>query len=684
MIDDKTLDSKEYKAIFCDIFDTVVYRKVQPEFTKKLWSSKIVKRLGLNLSMINLYKERNRIETELGEKAHNDGNDWEFRHKDLSIEIYKYLTNKTNINISKKEFIDLSRKVEIEVESSVQVPNKDVIDTIKKARKKGKKIYCVSDMYLSNEMVEEIFKNIGIRDLFDGIYMSCEYLKNKKSGELYKIVLNELKLKPEECIMIGDNKLGDYDIPTDIGIKSIHIDRTKQYEKYQKFIEEHEGKDYYNEFITLTKTPNNSFEHAVFTLYRFIEKLYYNLENDGLDEVFFLSREGEYLKKLFDDFNDKICGKKIKSHYILVSRKSTYLPSLNKLEDEDFGVLLFQYINSSIKEFLGSLNFTKEEIDKVLASYQEDLKNFKKSNLKHFDKEALEEMRKGNFEHKVVYLYKSELLQVLKENKDFKTIYENNRKSQKDLFKKYIKQYTDKKKICVVDVGWNGSIQDNIQNILGEEYQVSGYLYGLVSRDPDKCKNKKGLIFSNVPTPTNNFELYGENRTIYEIILGASHGSANKYKEEDSKVIVTTFEKEEEKSIYKNVVSKIQDSMFEIFNKMEDLFENEYYDNLKIDKAINKDHFKMLFEPNEEQLRFFNKVYHYENFGVFEFSRFDLKQDLTLKFYIKENLKYILKRKHFFDDAFWPTLKLYNERLYIPRLLYKTHKKIKLMRKGVL
>ena len=684
MIDDKTLDNKNYKAIFCDIFDTVVYRTVQPEFTKKLWANKIVKRLGLNLNMINLYKERNRIETELGEKAHNDGNDWEFRHKDLSIEIYKYLTNRTSIDISEKKFIELSKEVEVEVESAVQIPNKDIIDTIKKARKKGKKIYCVSDMYLSNEMVGDIFKNIGIRDLFDGIFMSCEYLKNKKSGQLYKIVLNELKLKPEECIMIGDNKLGDYDIPSDMGIKSIHIDRTKQYEKYQKFIEEHERRDYYSEFINLTKTPNNSFEHAIFTLYRFIEKLYYNLENDGLDEVFFLSREGEYLKKLFDDFNDKICGKKIKSHYILVSRKSTYLPSLNKLEQEDFGVLLCQYLNSSIKEFLGSLNFTKEEIDKVLVSYQKDLKNFKKNNLKQFDKEALEEMRKGNFDHKVVYLYKSELLQVLKENKEFKTIYETNRKSQKDLFQRYIKQYTNKKKICVVDVGWNGSIQDNIQNILGKEYQVSGYLYGLVSRDPDKCKKKEGLIFSNVPTATNNFDLYGENRTIYEIILGASHGSANKYKEEDSKVTVTTFEKEEEKNIYKNVVSKIQDSMFELFNKMEDLFENEYYDNLKIDKAINRDHFKMLFEPTEEQLKFFNKIYHYENFGVFEFSRFDLKQDLTLNFYIKENLKYILKRKHFFDDAFWPTLKLYNEKLYIPRLLYKTHKKIKLMRKGVL
>ena len=684
MIDTKTLDNKKYKAIFCDIFDTVVYRKVQPEFTKKLWVNKLVKRLDLKISMIDLYNERSKIELALGERSHNAGYDWEFRYKDLSAEIYDYLVNRTDINISKKKFIELSREIEVEVESAVQVPNKDVINTIKKARKKGKKIYCVSDMYLSKNMVREIFENIGIIDLFDGIYISCEYLKNKKSGQLYTTVLNELKLKPEACIMIGDNKPGDFEIPTNLGIKAIHIDRTKQYEKYQKFIEEKENTDTYNEFMKLTKTPDENFEHAIFTLYKFIENLYYNLENDDLDEVFFLSREGEYLKKIFDDFNDKIYGKKIKSHYILVSRKATYLPSLKKIENEDFKVLLCQYLNSSIKEFLGSLNFTKEEINKILKSYQEDLNKFKKKNLSKFDKEALEKMRKGDFDYKVVYLYGSEMLKVLKDNKDFKKIYETNRKIQNELFKKYIKQYTNKKKICVVDVGWNGSIQDNIQNILGQEYQVTGYLYGLISRDSDKCKNKKGLIFSNVPAYTDNYELYGENRTIYEIILGASHGSANKYKEENGKVIATTFEKQEEKDIYKNVVSKIQDKMFKMFLKLEDLFENEYYDNLKIDKAINREHFRMLFEPTEEQLKFFNKIYHYENFGVFQFSKFNLKKELTLKFYIKENLKYILKRKHFFDDAFWPTLKLYNEKLYIPKFLYKMNKKFKLKRKGVL
>ena len=181
-----------------------------------------------------------------------------------------------------------------------------------------------------------------------------------------------------------------------------------------------------------------------------------------------------------------------------------------------------------------------------------------------------------------------------------------------------------------------------------------------------------------------NFILYGENRSIYEILLGASHGSANKYKEENGKVIVTTFEKEEEKQIYENVISHIQDDMFAIYEKLEDLFINGYYDNKKISKKINKVHFDMLFSPSKEQLNFFNKIYHYENFGVFEFSKFNLKKDFTLKFYLKENAKYVLKRKSFFNDAFWPTLKLYNEKLYIPRITYKMYQKLRLIKKGVL
>lgn len=292
------------------------------------------------------------------------------------------------------------------------------------------------------------------------------------------------------------------------------------------------------------------------------------------------------------------------------------------------------------------------------------------------------------FDKKIIYLYESKVLYYLKKNKVFKEIYEKNRKEQKELFKKYIKQFTKEKQICVVDIGWNGSIQDNIQNILGDSYKVSGYLYGLVTReDPAKIaknNNKKGLIFSNVPTISKNFDLFVENRTVYEILLGASHGSANRYIEKNGKIEVLTFEKKEERAIYLNIISKIQNKMFKLYKELLKALQNTYYDDKLIDKMINRIHFKMVFYPTDEQLKFFNKIYHYENFGVFEFTEFNLQKELNLKYYIKENLKYFLKHKAFFYDAFWPVLKLSNEKLYLQKRMYIAGKKRKLRNKGVI
>ena len=674
------IHEKKYKYIFFDIFDTILYRNVQPEFTKKIWANHLCTTLDLKINMKELYALRNKMEQELGEKNYNAGNDWEFKYIDLIKEIYKRI----DTNITEKEFITLSTTLEEGIESSVLIPYEDIIKEIKKAKKNNKKVYCVSDMYLSKEMLNFIFENLGIRNLFDDIYVSCEYLLNKKTSKLYEKALKDLNAKNTECIMIGDNRLSDYEIPTKLGIDAIHIDRTKQYEKYEKFLNEHNGDAIYNKFRELKSGNTDNFENSIFSLYRFISRLYFNLLKNNLDEVFFLSREGEFLKKIFDKFVDTIDNKKIKSHYILVSRKATYLPSLKNIENEDFSVLLQQYVYISINEFFKSLNSEKKDFAAITTSLITD---FKKASTKAFsskEKEEIKELIAGNFDQKIIYLYGSKILQIIKKNKIFAEVYEKNRIEQSSLFKKYIKQFTNEKRICVVDIGWNGSIQDNIQNILGDGYKVTGYLYGLVSRNPKKCKNKEGLVFTNVPKISNNFELYCENRTIYEILLGASHGSANKYVEKNGHVEVLTFEKEEERELYTNVISKIQNNMLNTFNELVNILANEYYNDKYIKKEINRIHYKMLYKPTKGQLTFFNRIYHYENFGVFEFTDFKLHNKPTLYFYLKENAKYFLKRKHFFDTSFWPVLKLYNEKLFIPRIIYVTNKKLKYKRKGLI
>lgn len=678
------LHDKKYKYVFFDIFDTIVKRNVFPENTKRIWANHLAKILDDEITMTEIYEARQKIEYNLGFDNNNAGHDFEFTYKELLKEMYKMF----DFKMSQKDFIDLATRIEVSVESAVQTVDEEVIKEIKELKSEGKKIYCVSDMYLSKDMIKQIFANHGIDDFFDDYFISCEYLKNKKSGALYEVVLKNIKAKASECVMIGDNQYSDYDSPKAKGIDAIHLNREKNHQGYQKMQDEafeHE-KDIYKKLEELASTSTNNFEHLIFSLYIFIEKLYFNLVREGRKEVFFLSREGEFLKKLFDEYVKHIHGDKIKSYYLLVSRKATYLPSLKSLKEENFDYLLNQYSYTSVEELLKSLNFTKEDLKEIEDSFVSDTKKLiNELKLSKDEEKGLKSIINKDLKERVYSLNKSCILRRLKDNKTFKELYEKNRLEQNTLFKKYIKQFTDDRDICLVDVGWNGSIQDNIANILSEDYKVSGYLVGLVSRVPKASKAKKGVLFSNVPKESLNYNLFNESRSLYEVLLGASHGSANRYYEEDNTVKVALFEKKEEQKIYVDVVSKIQDTMFNLFKQLIDILADNYYDEDRVEKMVNQIHYKMIFEPTKEQLNFFSKIYHYENFGVFEFTEFKSDKKMTWKYYIKENAKYYLRHKDFFFDSwYWPLQKLYNEKLFIPRFTYKLGKKIDLKRKGVI
>lgn len=674
------LHDKKIKFVLFDIFDTLVSRKIQPEYVKKIWANQLIKYFKLELIATDLYLLRNRIEEDLGNENLTLGNDCEITYDSIIKKLYEEL----KIKIPYKKFLDGCKKIEINIESKVLIPDQNIIKEIKKLKKEGKKINCVSDMYLSKKMIENIFESLKIRKLFDNIFVSSEYLKNKKTGKLYDIVLKKLNANPDNCIMIGDNYHSDCEIPKQLGMNAVHLKRNENYEFYERYLNSHSPKIIYSEVVNLSKTNNCDFEHSIFSLYSFIEKLYYELLIRNEKEVFFLSREGEYLKKLFDYYCDNIFGSKIDSHYLYVSRKATYLPSLKKIEDEDFSSLLNQYSYITIMEFLKSLNFEKEEINKIINSYKKDAKILLDKIIVDGDyKEQIEFIITDDVNKKIPNFIKSGSLEVLKNNDVFRKIYEKNRVEQRNNFVEYINQKTKNKHIFVVDIGWNGSIQNNIQNILGDSYTVEGFYFGMNRRNKKEKIKKYGLMFTTEPK-NKEFDLYNQNRSLYEIILGASHGSANKYIKREKEVEVSLFSLKEEKNIFEKVIKPLQDRMFKIYKQLVDLLANGYYDNYKVYKLFNKIQYEMLFHPNKDQLQFFNKIYHYENFGVFEFTEFNIKNKIGIKRYIKENLKFVLRYSHFFDDSFWPVLKLKNLKLYIPYFIYVTAKKIKFKKKDLI
>lgn len=108
---------------------------------------------------------------------------------------------------------------EIKKEIELCYANPKAIQLYNTLRKRGKEIIIVSDMYLPREVICIILKNSGY-DIDDvPIYVSSEYGKTKRTGNLYKVVLKDHQ--GQRIVHIGDNVISDYLIPKLLGIEAI-------------------------------------------------------------------------------------------------------------------------------------------------------------------------------------------------------------------------------------------------------------------------------------------------------------------------------------------------------------------------------------------------------------------------------------------------------------------------------
>ena len=60
---------------------------------------------------------------------------------------------------------------------------------------------------------------------FEKIFSSADYLLNKREGNLYKKAEEELNIKPENHIHVGDNEYSDIQKAKVIGIETIKIQK---------------------------------------------------------------------------------------------------------------------------------------------------------------------------------------------------------------------------------------------------------------------------------------------------------------------------------------------------------------------------------------------------------------------------------------------------------------------------
>jgi len=175
-----------YDAISFDMFDTLVMRKtLEPIDISDIVEQRLREK---GIVFYNLKKKRRsaELEAETGE-IHC---------------IYNAFREITGYS---EEECRLIMEEEILCEKECIIPREDIVEVMHYALKKGKQVSIISDMHLSEKVLSEILRGLGIEG-FHKLYVSCEYGVGKGNG-LFDIYKSELGDK--RCLHIGDNKVSD-------------------------------------------------------------------------------------------------------------------------------------------------------------------------------------------------------------------------------------------------------------------------------------------------------------------------------------------------------------------------------------------------------------------------------------------------------------------------------------------
>ncbi len=84
----------------------------------------------------------------------------------------------------------------------------DLLAAARACKARGLAVYAVSDMYLPARQVEAMLRRCGF-DFLDGVFVSCEYGVQKRSGRLFRLFLQKTGLGARQVLFVGNDRRAD-------------------------------------------------------------------------------------------------------------------------------------------------------------------------------------------------------------------------------------------------------------------------------------------------------------------------------------------------------------------------------------------------------------------------------------------------------------------------------------------
>lgn len=459
----------KYDVISFDIFDTLVFRAVnRPRDVFRL--------LEAEWNIAGFAKKREEAERKARENK-----------TEITInDIYKILSKELNIDFEE------AIKKEIEVEKKVCFANpymKEIFDAL---QKKKKKIVFISDMYLPENILVQILNGCGYDVGCNSIFVSCSYGKEKASGKLQQAVSKKIG-KSNRYIHIGDNKNSDIRGSRLVGWDTFYYPNVNMVgNPYRRKEMQTLASAFYKGLVN-TKIHSGAFDGDEYYEYGyccggvlavgFCQYLKRLAQNEHFGQFLFLARDGYILKKVYDRFFGEV-----ESEYIPFSRFASYQLTIERTWKDMLQHVVLpkvsQAVQKKVKEVLKvcDLLFLEKYFDTYEISSEQkfDLSVYKKIN--NIFEENIEEISE---------------------------YYNNTVIAAQKYFKEKVRYNT---KICIVDIGWNGTsiicLKYFLEEKCGMQVHVCGALMGMLKSEAAEISLANRNIFSYLFSAHHNYNTY--------------------------------------------------------------------------------------------------------------------------------------------------------------------------------
>lgn len=635
-----------FDGVFVDVFDTLLVRTVEPEYVKRLVSLRVAQYFSLPVHADDLYALRRRRERLLCEFAVRQGLDAEFRLRDLLADLYHELRRQEAAHldqVSLEEFVRVGTLLECETECAVQRADPDVAAFLQELAAREVPAFAVTDTYLPRESLERMLSCKGLLGCLRDLFISSETLESKRSGRLYDRVLERVRLSADRVLMVGDSEHADRDSAAARGLTTYLLDRSGQRSAYAHFLAAYADPARVRREIMAAVGRDGLFPEIALSFYAFVARLHTKLVARRAADVLFFSREGEFLRELFDAYQDaqgcadRVSLRHVRARYLMVSRRSTFIASLRPIDAESFETLFRQYRRISLGEFLRSLNFPDADIAVIAAALGVDANQ-----------------READFPT-------SDAFCRLKDLDAFRDAYERIRSEQRELLLAYLRGFDVAVGgvTHVVDIGWKGTIQDHLFHALGGTTWLRGYYLGLTEYGDAAPLNAKDAILFDRTAPLGNYDVvYNANRALFEVFTEASHGSARHYARTETGIAVLLDDDPAEKALYEGTIRPLQIEILDRFRRIAGVLSRCA---LAIDSFADdfaRAHFRLVYQPTREERDFFRRLHHAENFGVFEETRFDRAAPVPLGRRLRNLAALVRSPSRTLSQGWWAPLTL--------------------------